>query len=105
MTNLGDDYTPSEARINRVFDRLTSRLGAIIMSAADDAVQAVTAQLSKAKGEIDAEVTKLTEAGVSADSLAGLQAISQGLDDLNPDVVPEPEPETPVEEPVVEPEA
>jgi len=73
------------------------------MSAADDAVQAVTSQLSKAKGEIDAEITTLTEAGISPESLAGLQSISQSLDDLNPDVVPEPEPEpTPEPEPVPE---
>lgn len=71
------------------------------MTAADEAVQAATAQLVKAKAEIDAEVAKLAEAGVSAESLAGLQAISQSLDDLNAD-----EPETP-EEPEVpaEPEA
>lgn len=92
MSNLGDDYTPAEARVNRIFERLSSRIGAIIMSAADDAVQAVTSQLTKAKGEIDAEIATLTEAGVSPESLAGLTAISQSLDDLNPDVVPEPEP-------------
>jgi hypothetical protein len=98
VTNLGDEYTPSEARINRIFNRLSSRIGDIIMTAADEAVQAVTAQLTKAKAEIDAEVTKLAEAGVSADSLAGLQAISQSLDDLNADPVVE---EPPVEEPEV----
>lgn len=93
---LGEEYTESEARINRIHHRLSSRIGAIIMSAADDAVQDVTAQLTKASGEIDAEVTKLTEAGVSPESLAGLQGIAQRLDDRTPD--PEPEtPETPAE--------
>jgi hypothetical protein len=73
------------------------------MSAADDAVQGVTSQLTKAKGEIDAEIATLQASGVSPESLAGLQSISQSLDDLNPDVVPEPAPE-PTPEPVPEPE-
>lgn len=63
------------------------------MGAADDAVQGVTEQLAKASGEIDAEVAKLEEAGVSTESLEGLKGIAQALDDRNPDVVPEPEPE------------
>jgi hypothetical protein len=104
VPNLGDPYTPAESRVSRVFDRLNSRIGAIIMTAADDAVQAATAQLVKAKGEIDAEVAKLQEAGVSPESLAGLQAISQSLDDLNADAPVEEPPteEPPVEEPPVD---
>lgn len=60
------------------------------MTSADKAVQDVTAQLTKAKGEIDAEVAKLQDAGVSPESLAGLQAVSQSLDDANPDAAPAP---------------
>jgi hypothetical protein len=105
VANLGDPYSPEEARVLRIFTRLESRIGAIIMTAADEAVQAVTAQLTKAKAELDAQVDALAEAGVSAESLAGLQAISQSLDDVNPDPPVEPEePETP-EEPVEEPTA
>lgn len=66
------------------------------MTAADQVVKDATAQLTKAKSEIDAEVAKLQDAGVSPESLAGLQAISQSLDDLNADPVVE---EPPVEEP------
>lgn len=69
------------------------------MTAADEVVGRVVAQLTKAKGEIDAEMDKLRAAGVSEENLAGLQAISQSLDDVNPDPVVE-EPEEPVEEPV-----
>ena len=92
VTNLGDNYTPTEARVNRIFDRLISRIVGIIMGAAEDAVRGVTDQLNKAKGEIDAEVAKLQEAGVSDEALAGLKAVSQSLDDRNPDA-PEPTPE------------
>jgi hypothetical protein len=99
VSNLGDEYTPSEARVGRIFDRLNSRIGAIIMGAADDAVRGVTEQLNKAKGEIDAEVTKLQESGVSDEALQGLKDVSQSLDDLNPDPAPEPEPEPAPEEP------
>lgn len=75
------------------------------MSAADDAVQGVTSQLTKAKGEIDAEIATLQASGVSPESLAGLQSISQSLDDLNPDVVPAPPVvDEPAPEPVPEPE-
>lgn len=101
MSNLGDEYTPAEARVNRIFDRLNSRIGAIIMGAAEDAVEGVTEQLTKASGEIQAEVAKLQEAGVSDEALAGLKNVAQSLDDRTPDAAPEPEP-TPEPEPAPE---
>jgi len=62
------------------------------MTSADDAVKGVTEQLNKAAAEIDTEVQKLKDAGVSAESLAGLESVSQRLDDRNPDAEPAPEP-------------
>jgi F0F1-type ATP synthase membrane subunit b/b' len=85
VSDLGDEYTESEARVSRIFDRLNQRIGAIIMGAADKAVRDSTAQLQKAKAEIDAEVSKLQESGVSDEALAGLKSVSQSLDDVNPD--------------------
>jgi hypothetical protein len=73
VSDLGDEYTESEARVSRIFDRLNQRIGAIIMGAADDAVKGVTDQLTKASAEIQAEVQKLQDAGVSDDALAGLK--------------------------------
>lgn len=63
------------------------------MSESQDAVDAVTAQLGKAKDEILAEVAALqaqVDAGQPVD-LTALKAAAQGLDDLNAD--PEPAPE------------
>lgn len=68
------------------------------MSAADDAVNAVSDQLGKAKGEIDALVGELEGQSVSADVLDRLRGVSQSLDDVVPDAAPEPEP-TPDPEP------
>lgn len=98
VSNLGDDYTPTEARLNRIFDRLETNIRSIIMGSADDAVKGATEQLNKAAAEIDAEVQKLQDAGVSEESLAGLKSVSQSLDDRNPDVVVQPDPAPPVEE-------
>lgn len=55
------------------------------MGSADDAVKGVTDQLTKASAEIQAEVQKLQDAGVSEESLAGLKGVAQSLDDRNPD--------------------
>lgn len=85
MTDLGDDYTPAEARINRIFDRLDKRIRSVIMGKADETVKGVTEQLSKASAEIDAEVQKLRDAGVSDENLAGLTDVAQRLDDRTPD--------------------
>lgn len=97
MSELGDPYTPAEARTIRIFDRLNQRLGVIIMSAADDALVAVADQLGKAKVEIDAIVAELEAQSVEPATVARLQALSQSLDDVVPDVPVEP----PVEEPPV----
>lgn len=58
------------------------------MGAADDAVKGVTDQLTKASSEIQAEVQKLQDAGVSEKNLAGLKSVAQSLDDRNPDAAP-----------------
>lgn len=63
-----------------------------IMSASQDAVDAVVAQLTKARDEIVAEVANL-EAQVAAGQapdLTALKAIAQSLDDLNADAPAEP---------------
>jgi hypothetical protein len=77
------------------------RLETLIMSEAQDAVDAVVAQLGKAKDEILTEVANL-EAQVAAGQapdLTALKAAAQSLDDINPDPVVEPPVEPPVEEP------
>lgn len=69
-----------------------------IMTATQDAVDALTAQLGKAKDEILAEVAAL-EAQVAAGEapdLTALKAVVQSLDDLNADA------EEPAEDPVAE---
>jgi hypothetical protein len=88
VTSLGDEYTPSEARINRIFDRLDQRIRSIIMGKADETVQGVTEQLNKASAEIAAEVQKLQDAGVSDESLSGLRDVAQRLDDRTADTPP-----------------
>jgi hypothetical protein len=85
VTDLGADYTPAEARINRIFDRLNSRIGAIIMSSAEAAASAAADQLVKAKTEIDAVLAELQDQAVSDATVARLQSLSQSFDDLNPD--------------------
>lgn len=102
MTNLGDAYTPAEATIARIFDRLNSRIRGIIMSSAEQAAEGVVDQLGKAKGEIDGVVADLRNQSVTPETIAKLEGISQALDDVVPDPVPTPEP-TPAPEPVPEP--
>jgi Skp family chaperone for outer membrane proteins len=85
VTELGAPYSEAEGTINRIFDRLDTRIRSIIMGSADDAVKGVTDQLTKASAEIQAEVQKLQDAGVSEESLAGLKGVAQSLDDRNPD--------------------
>lgn len=93
MSDLGADYTPAEARINRIFDRLNQRIGAIIMTSADGAFNKVGDQLGKAKGEIDGVLAELRDQGVRPETLQRLQGLSQALDDVVPDQpTPEPNP-------------
>lgn len=96
MTNLGDEYTPAEARTNRVFTRLTSSIRRIIMTSADEAANAVADQLGKAKSEIDGVISDLQGQSVKPETLQRLQGLSQALDDVVPDAptpTPEPAPE------------
>ena len=95
MSDLGDPYTPAEERLNRIFDRLNSRIGAIIMTSAENQAAAISAQLGKAKSEIDGLVASLEGSAVSQETLDQLKATSQALDDIVPDQVVEPEPATP----------
>lgn len=86
----------------------TRQLKEIIVSAAQDAVDAVTAQLGKAKDEILGEIANL-EAQVAAGQapdLTALKAAADALDGIVPDAPTEPSDggegdggETPVEEP------
>jgi hypothetical protein len=93
MSDLGRDYTPAEARMNRIFDRLNQRIGAIIMTSAEDAVNKVSDQLGKAKGEIDQVIADLQGQGVRPETLQRLEGLSQALDDVVPDQPPaEPNP-------------
>lgn len=62
----------------------------IVMTAAQDAVDAVVAQLNKAKGEILTEISNL-QAQVDAGqpvNLDALTAAAQSLDDINVDAPP-----------------
>lgn len=82
-----------------LFNRLEYR-----MSETQDAVDAVAAQLGKAKAEIVSKIDDL-EAQVAAGEtpdLTALKAAAQALDDVVPDAVDEPV-EEPVEEPAEEP--
>lgn len=103
MTNLGDAYTPAEATIARIFDRLNSRIRRIIMTSAEQAAEGVVDQLGKAKGEIDGVISDLQNQSVTPETIAKLEGISQALDDVVPDPVPVPEP-APVPEPTPTPE-
>jgi hypothetical protein len=87
MSDLGAPYTAAEARINRIFDRLNQRIGAIIMTSADEAANKVGDQLNKAKGEIDGVIAELQDQGVRPETLQRLQGLSQALDDVVPDPV------------------
>ena len=99
VSNLGDEYTPAEAQLRRIFDRLTSRIEGIIIMAAEDQAKAIGDQLNKAKGEIDNLVSSLQGSAVDQATLDQLQATSQALDDIVPDQVVNPEPEPTPEEP------
>lgn len=63
------------------------------MSAIDDALNAVSDKLDKAKGEILGAIEKAQEeaaaGGVSDATLERLNAAAQSLDDVVPDEVPE----------------
>jgi hypothetical protein len=102
VADLGSEYTPSEATLNRIFDRLESRIRSIIVTSADSAANAVGDQLEKAKAEIDAVIAELQDQSVTDATIERLQRISQSFDDENPDA-PTPEP-TPEPEPAPEPE-
>jgi 16S rRNA G1207 methylase RsmC len=72
----------NQVRTNRKLDRL--------MGDVQDAVDAVVAQLDKAKGEILNEITNL-EAQIAAGEtpdLSALKAAAQALDDVVPDAEP-----------------
>lgn len=102
VPNLGDEYSPEEARTIRIFDRLETRIRSIIMGAADDAVKGAVEQLNKARAEVLAQDASQDANAVSAETIQSLKDVAQSFDDLNPDPAPEPEP-TPDPEP--EPEA
>lgn len=67
----------------------------VVVGAVQDAVDAVVAQLDKAKGEILSEIAKLEEqvANGEVPNLDALKAAAQSLDDVVADPEPEPEPE------------
>ena len=67
----------------------------VCMSAVQDAVDSVVAQLGKAKAEILTAIAELEAREPNVD-LSALTAAAQGLDDVVPDPVVE-EPEAPVE--------
>lgn len=102
VPNLGDDYTPAEARINRIFDRFQSRIRSIIMTSAESAASAAADQFGKAKVEIDGVIAELQDQSVSDATIQRLQNLSQAFDDVVPDAPVEPPVEPPVEEPPVE---
>lgn len=90
------------------FDRRTNQLEGKINLSTQDTVNAVVAQLGKAKGEI---VVKLAEvqaqldaAGVTPEAvdLSALVAAAEALDGIVPDVVAEVPVEVPADEPAVE---
>lgn len=60
------------------------RLEEIIMSATQDAVDAIVAQLGKASDEIKAQIAELEAREPSVD-LTALKAAAQSLDDIVPD--------------------
>ena len=99
VSNLGDEWTPAEAQLRRIFDRLNSRIEGIIMTSAENQAKDVQAQLDKAKNEIDGLVSSLQGSAVDQATLDQLKATSQALDDIVPDQVvnPEPTPEEPTQ--------
>lgn len=85
VTDLGAEWTPSEARTNRIFDRLEIRIRSIIMGAADDAVKGAVEQLNKARAEVLAQDASQEADRVSPETVASLKQAAQAFDDLNPD--------------------
>lgn len=77
----------------------TFEIKGAVMSAAQDVVDQVTAQVEKSKSEVLAKIAELEAREPSVD-FSALKASVQGLDDIVPDAVVEP----PVEEPVVVPD-
>ena len=63
----------------------------MFMSAAQDLVNEIAAQLGKAKDEIVGEIAKLTAAASAGEQvdLSALQGLAQSLDDIVPDAVDE----------------
>jgi hypothetical protein len=108
VADLGAEYTPAEATLNRIFDRFESNVRRIIMSSAETAATGAADQFAKAKGEIDGVITELQDQSVSDATIQRLQNLSQAFDDVVPDApaepepTPEPEPEPAPEEPVEE---
>lgn len=86
------------AHLDRKVRHLENQLKGAIMSEAQNAVDAVVAQLDKAKAEISAQIAEL-ESREPAVDLSALKAAAQSLDDVVVDVPVE---EPPVEEPPVE---
>lgn len=85
--DMGAPYTPAESHIARIFDRLNQRIGAIIMSQADETAKQINDQLTKAKGEIDTLVSTLEGTSVDPATLDQLKSTAQALDDIVPDQV------------------
>ena len=75
-----------------ILDRYIDRR---IMSALQDTIDQITAQLDKARDEILNEIAALETAIANGETpdLTGLTAAAQALDDVIPDAPPEPEPE------------
>ena len=90
--------------ITEHLDRINYHLKEVITMSTQDAVNAVVAQLGKAKGEIVAKIVDLQnqiDAGVPAEQLdlTDLTAAAQALDDVVPDAA-----EAPADVPVDAPE-
>jgi hypothetical protein len=90
------------------FDRVTKRLEKVVIMSAQDSINAVVAQLGKAKAEIVAKIAdvqaQLDAASVPAEQvdLSALTAAAQALDDVVADAPVEVPVEVPVEEAPVE---
>ena len=63
----------------------------VVMSAAQDLVNEIANQLSKARDEIVGEIDKLKAAAAAGEAvdLAALKGLAQSLDDIVPDAVDE----------------
>jgi len=89
--------------ITEHLDRIAHNLKEVIRMSAQDSINAVVAQLGKAKGEIVAKIADLQaqiDSGVPAEQLdlTALTAAAQGLDDVVADAPAEPA-DVPVDEP------